>query len=194
MDRKLFSEEHALYRQSFKKFIDREVTPHQEKWREDGIVSREAWKKAGSEGFLCPWLPEELGGPGGDFFHSIIIMEELARAYESGFAMSLHSDVVVPYLYSFGTDEQKKRWLPGCASGDLITAVAMTEPGTGSDLAAIQTTAKKDGDDYIINGSKTFISNGHLSDLVIVAAKTEIIDSVGLLKKSEALLREPRDA
>ncbi len=173
MERRLFSEDHEIFRQSFRKFVEKEVLPNQERWRENGIVDRETWKKAGESGFLCAWLPEEYGGAGGDFLHSVIIIEELGRAYESGFAMSLHSDVVVPYLASFANEAQKKRWLPGCASGDLITAVAMTEPGTGSDLAAITTTAKRDGDHYVIDGSKTFISNGHLCDLVVVAAKTE---------------------
>jgi len=173
MQRRLFSAEHEIYRQSFRKFVEKEVLPNQERWRENGIVDRETWRKAGEQGFLCAWLPEEYGGPGGDFLHAVIIIEELGRAYESGFAASLHSDIIVPYIHSYGTEEQKKRWLPGCASGELITAVAMTEPGTGSDLAAIATTAKRDGDHYVINGSKTFISNGHLCDLVIVAAKTE---------------------
>jgi len=173
MDRTLFSSDHDLFRQAFRQFVAKEVVPHQPRWREAGMVDRDAWRKAGAQGFLCPWLGEEHGGAGGDFLHSVIIMEELAYAYESGFAMALHSDIVVPYLYSFGNDEQKRRWLPGCASGELITAIAMTEPGTGSDLAAIKTTARKDGDDYVLNGAKTFISNGQLCDLVIVAAKTD---------------------
>jgi acyl-CoA dehydrogenase len=118
-------------------------------------------------------MEEELGGPGGDFLHAAVVMEELAGVYESGFAMSLHSDIIVPYLHSFGTDEQKRRWLPGCASGDLVTAIAMTEPGTGSDLARIATTALRDGDDYVLNGAKTFISNGILCDLCIVVARTD---------------------
>jgi acyl-CoA dehydrogenase len=173
VDRNLFDSDHENFRQSFRRFVEREIRPNQERWAAAGSVDRETWRKAGREGFLCPWLPEELGGAGGDFLHSVIIMEELARCYESGFAMSLHSDVVVPYLASFGSDEQKKRWLPGCASGDLVTAVAMTEPGTGSDLAAIKASAVRDGDDYIVNGSKTFISNGILCDLCIVAVKTD---------------------
>jgi acyl-CoA dehydrogenase len=173
MDRTLFSSEHALFRTSFRQFLDKEVRPHQARWMEHGQVDREAWRKAGAAGFLCPWLEEAWGGPGADWLCSVIVMEELARAYESGFAMSLHSDIIVPYLHSFGSDEQKRRWLPGCASGELITALAMTEPGTGSDLAAIKTTAVKDGDDYVINGSKTFISNGQLCDLVVVAVKTD---------------------
>jgi acyl-CoA dehydrogenase len=137
------------------------------------MVDRETWHKAGEGGFLCPWLEPEHGGAGGDFLHSVVVLEELSRAYESGFAMGLHSDIVVPYLHAFGDDAQKQRWLPGCASGDLVTAIAMTEPGTGSDLAAIATTARRDGDHYIINGAKTFISNGILCDLCIVAAKTD---------------------
>jgi acyl-CoA dehydrogenase len=173
MDRTLFSADHDTFRQAFRQFIDREIRPHQERWREHGQVDRETWRKAGAQGFLAPWLEEKYGGPGADFLCSVIVMEELARAYESGFAMSLHSDIVVPYLYSFGTDEQKQRWLPGTASGELVTALGMTEPGTGSDLAAIATTAVRDGDDYVINGQKTFISNGQLCDLVVLAVKTD---------------------
>ena len=173
MDRTLFTEEHQAFRKAFKQFVEREITPHQARWREQGQVDREVWRKAGAQGFLCPWLDEKYGGAGADFICSMIIMEELAHAYESGFALALHSDIIVPYLYSFGTEEQKQRWLPGCASGALVTALAMTEPGTGSDLAGIATTAVKDGDDYVINGAKTFISNGQLCDLVVVAAKTD---------------------
>ena len=173
MDRTLFSSDHGLFRQAFRQFVDKEIKPNQKRWAEAGQVDRAAWRKAGAAGFLCPWLPEALGGAGGDFLHSTIIMEELAYAYESGFAMALHSDVCAPYLETFGNAEQKQRWLPGCASGESILAIAMTEPGTGSDLAAIKTTAVRDGDDYVINGAKTFISNGQLCDLVIVAAKTD---------------------
>ena len=173
MDRTLYTEEHDAFRKAFRQFVEREITPHQARWREQGQVDREVWRKAGAQGFLCPWLEEKWGGPGADFLCSVIVMEELARAYESGFAMGLHSDIIVPYLHTFGTDEQRRRWLPGCASGGLVTALAMTEPGTGSDLAAIATTAVKDGDDYVITGAKTFISNGQLCDLVVVAAKTD---------------------
>jgi acyl-CoA dehydrogenase len=173
MDRNVFREEHELFRQSFKRFVEREIAPNQERWREAGIVDRDAWRKAGAGGFLCPWLETEYGGPGGDLLCSCVVIEELAFIYESGFAMSLHSDIIVPYIHEFGTDAQKKRWLPGCASGDLVTAIAMTEPGTGSDLASIATTAVRDGDDYVLNGAKTFISNGILCDLCIVAAKTD---------------------
>jgi acyl-CoA dehydrogenase len=174
MDRNIFREDHDLFRQSFRRFIEQEVKPNQEKWMEQGSVDREVWKKAGEGGFLCPWLETEYGGAGGDFLHSVVVIEELADAYDSGLAIPLHSDIVVPYIASFGTDEQKKRWLPKCASGELITAIAMTEPGTGSDLASIATTAVLDGDEYVINGAKTFISNGILCDLCIVAAKTDM--------------------
>ena len=172
MERTLFSEEHEIFREAFRRFLAREVVPHQEAWRDAGEVSREVWRTAGAAGFLCPWLSEEDGGPGGDFLHSVVVMEELARIYESGFAMSLHSDIVVPYLDEFGTDAQRGRWLAKCASGELVTAIAMTEPGTGSDLASMTTTARRDGDDYVLNGAKTFISNGMLCDLCIVAANT----------------------
>jgi acyl-CoA dehydrogenase len=173
MDRNLFDADHDTFRQSFRQFLAREVVPHQQRWREAGQVDREVWRKAGAQGFLCPWMEEKWGGAGADFLYSTIIIEELAYAYESGFAMSLHSDIIVPYLHSFASDEQKQRWLPGCASGEIVTALGMTEPSTGSDLAAIATTAVKDGDDYVINGSKTFISNGQLCDLVLLAAKTD---------------------
>ena len=173
MKRSLFTEDHEIFRDAFRQFVAREVLPHQEAWRENGIVSREVWKRAGEAGFLCPWLEEEYGGPGGDFLHSTIVIEELASAYESGFAVSLHSDIIVPYIHAFGTPEQKAHWLPLCASGQAITAIAMTEPGTGSDLAAVRTTAVRDGDEWVINGAKTFISNGILCDVCIVVAKTD---------------------
>ena len=171
MKRTLYSEEHGIFQNAVRQFIEREVKPHQERWMEQRMVDREVWKKAGEAGLLCTWVPEQYGGAGGDFLYAAIITEEFARAYESGFAIGLHSDVVVPYLYGAGTDAQKDRWIPGCVRGDIVTAIAMTEPGTGSDLAGMRTAAVKDGDDYIINGSKTFISNGQICDLVVVAAK-----------------------
>ena len=172
MKRKLFSEEHEIFRKAFRKFLEKEVIPYHEQWEKDGIVSREVWLKAGEQGYLCPWLPEEYGGYGADFLYSVVVIEECVKAGNHGFMASLHSDVVVPYLYSFGKKEQKEKWLPKLASGEFISAVAMTEPGAGSDLAAIATTAVKDGDDYIINGQKTFISNGLLCDICITAVKT----------------------
>ena len=177
MKRSLFSPEHDIYRKTVREFVAREVVPHQERWMERGMVDREAWQRAGAAGLLCPWLPEADGGPGGDLLHSAIIIEEFARVYESGFAVSLHSDVVVPYIHSFGSAELKARYLPGCVAGERITAIAMTEPGTGSDLAAIASTARLDGDHYVLNGAKTFITNGILCDLCIVAARTESGDN-----------------
>jgi len=172
LDRNIFRDDHDQFRRSFRRFIDLEVKPHQERWAAAGVVDRETWRKAGAGGFLCPWLESERGGAGGDFLHSVVIIEELAHAYEGGFAMSLHSDIVVPYIHEFGTEAQRQRWLPGCVAGDVVTAIGMTEPGAGSDLASISTTAVRDGDHYVINGSKTFISNGLSCDLCLVAAKT----------------------
>ena len=172
MERKLFGEEHRIFRDSLGKFIDREISPHFDQWETDGVVPREAWSKMGENGFLCPWLEEKYGGSGADFLCSIIICEELFYRGVTGLVAPLHSDIIVPYIYKLGNEEQKRRWLPGCASGEILTALAMTEPDTGSDVAAIRTTAIRDGDHYIVNGQKTFISIGVLSDLVIVAAKT----------------------
>jgi acyl-CoA dehydrogenase len=173
MERKLFREEHELFRRNVRAWVENEIVPFRDTWEEANIVPRELWRSAGAQGFLCCWMEDEWGGPGGDFLYSTVVTEELSRARASGVAFSLHSDIVVPYLHSFGTEEQKRRWLPRCATGELITAVAMTEPTTGSDLAAIRTTAIRDGDHYVLNGQKTFISNGHLCDLVVVAAKTD---------------------
>lgn len=174
MDRSVvFNEEHEMFRQAFRKWLEKEVVPHHEQWEKDGIVPREIWRAAGEQGFLCPSLPEEYGGVGADFLYSIIEIEECARARVTGLQFSLHNDIVVPYIYEFGTEEQKKKYLPGCATGEYLTAVAMTEPNTGSDLAGIRTTALKDGDDYVINGQKTFISNGQNSNLIVTVAKTD---------------------
>jgi acyl-CoA dehydrogenase len=174
MSRTLFKEEHEIFRDSFKKFLAKEVIPYLEKWEEDGIVPREMWNRMGANGFLCPWLDEKYGGSGAGFEYSVIINEELFYIGATGLIAGLHSDIIVPYIHSFGNEEQKMKWLPGCASGDIVTAIAMTEPGTGSDLAAIRTTAVRDGDEYVINGQKTFISIGVHCDLVIVAAKTDL--------------------
>jgi acyl-CoA dehydrogenase len=173
MKREIFTEEHEIFRDAFRKFLEQEVVPHQEEWLEAGIVTRDIWKKTGEQGFIAPWLAEEYGGAGADFLYSVVEIEEMARIAETGFALGLHGEVVMPYIDSFGNEEQKKRWLPGCASGDIITAVAMTEPNTGSDLQAIKMTATKDGDSYVLNGQKTFITNGMINDLVIVAALTD---------------------
>lgn len=176
MKRTIFSEDHDLFRQSFQQFLKEHVAPRQAKWKEDGMVDREIWKLAGEAGFLCPWLEEEYGGPGGDFLHTVIVTEELARFGESGWGAPVHSDIIVPYIYAFGTEEQKKKWLPKTASGEVITAIGMTEPGTGSDLAGIATKARREGDEYVINGAKTFISNGITCDLLVLAARTQNSD------------------
>lgn len=173
MPRKLFTEEHHIFRESFRKFLEKEVIPFLDKWEHDKIVPKDVWMKMGESGFLCPWLEEKYGGSNAGYEYSVVINEELSFVGATGLMAGLHSDIIVPYIHSFGNEEQKKRWLPGCASGNIITAVAMTEPGTGSDLAAIRTTAVKDGKDYVINGQKTFISNGINCDLVIVAVKTD---------------------
>jgi len=168
----LNSGDYKLFRDSFKKYIETELKPYYDSWEEDGLVPREVWRKCGENGFLCPWVDEEYGGSGADFGYSAIITEELAR-YGTNVMFPLHSDIVVPYIDSFGNPEQKKKWLPGCVSGEIIAAVAMTEPNAGSDLAAIKTTAIREGDHYVINGAKTFISGGHNCDIVVVACKTD---------------------
>jgi len=170
--RTLFDEEHDLFRKSVSAFFAKEITPYNDEWEQQGHISREAWLKTGEQGFLLTEVPEEYGGSAVDFRFSAILMEELAYSGNSGPGFALHSDIVAPYILHTCNDEQKKLWLPKMATGELISAIAMTEPGTGSDLQAVKTTAKKDGDDYIINGSKTFITNGYMCDLVIVVAKT----------------------
>jgi len=164
--------DYKIFRDAFKKFLRTEVIPYYEQWEKEGAVPREIWKKAGEHGFLCTWVDEKYGGAGAGFEYSAIITEELAKA-GTHIMFPLHSDIVVPYISTYGTEKQKQKWLPGCASGDIIAAVAMTEPDTGSDLAAIHTIAVREGNNYVINGTKTFISNGMLADLVIVACKTD---------------------
>ncbi|OUS26112.1 acyl-CoA dehydrogenase [Gammaproteobacteria bacterium 45_16_T64] len=174
MKRDIFEEEHLIFRDAFRKFVKEEVVPYTHQWIKDGIVDRSVWEKAGANGFLAPFVDEEYGGLGlKDFRYSCIMIEELSLVGESGFALSLHNDIIAPYLDTYGTDEQKKRWLPRVVSGEAILAIAMTEPGTGSDLQGIKTRLEDKGDHYILNGSKTFISNGILSDIVIVAAQIE---------------------
>ena len=170
---KHYTQEHQIFRESIRRYFEKEVTPHVETWEKAGIVPKEIWQNFGRQGFLCPWLPEIYGGVDADLLYSLISVEENAKTHFSGFLFFLHSDIIVPYIEAFGSEEQKHRWLPGCATGELITAIAMTEPGTGSDLAAIRTTAVRIGDHYVLNGQKTFISNGINCDLVIVVAKTD---------------------
>ncbi len=174
MTRDIFEAEHEDFRRTARTFFEKEVVPFQDQWDKDGIVPRELWTKAGAAGLLCFDVPEEYDGPGiDDFRFNVILSEEQGRIGASGPGFSVHSDIIVPYLTSLGTDEQKRRWLPGCVSGDLVTAIAMTEPGAGSDLQGIRTTAVDKGDHYVLNGSKTFISNGIHADLVIVVARTD---------------------
>jgi alkylation response protein AidB-like acyl-CoA dehydrogenase len=176
VDRTIFDEEHEMFRKAFRTFVEREMVPHREEWDRAGLVDRSIFTKAGEAGFIAMAVPESYGGAGvKDFRYNLAIIEELTRAdvYPHGMGLTLHSDVCLPYFLEYTTAEQQQRWLPGIASGDLVTAVAMTEPGIGSDLASMSTTAQRDGDTYVINGSKTFITNGINADLVIVAAKTD---------------------
>ncbi|WP_182902892.1 acyl-CoA dehydrogenase family protein [Microbispora sp. H10830] len=174
MRRDLFDEEHDLFRETVREFMAREVVPHHAQWEKDGIVPREVWKKAGELGMFGFSVPEEYGGSGiTDFRYNMVIVEEIIRVGASGLGFGLHNDIMAPYMVDLTNDEQKQRWLPGFASGELITAIAMTEPGAGSDLQGIRTTAVREGDHYVVNGQKTFITNGINSDLVVVVTKTD---------------------
>ena len=166
-------EEMDIFSDAVGQFFEKECAPHVPAWRKAGVVPREIWKKAGEMGLLCASVPEEYGGAGGDFRHEAIIIEQQQWKGVDGFGITLHNAIIAPYITAFGTEEQKRRWLPRMASGELVTAIAMTEPGAGSDLQNIKTTAIKDGDGYVINGSKTFISNGQTANLVLVCAKTD---------------------
>jgi len=174
MDRGIFDQEHEMFRDAARSFLQNEIAPHADRWAEQEIVDREAFLKAGEQGMLCMWADEKYGGAGvSDFRYEQILLEENARYGDVGFFIFLHSRLVGPYIGHLGTAEQKARWLPKCVSGESILAIAMTEPGAGSDVSGIRTTAQDKGDHYLLNGSKTFISNGILADLVIVAAKTD---------------------
>jgi acyl-CoA dehydrogenase len=168
-----YTDEHHTFRDMVADFVDNEVAPNHEQWEREKIVPREMWAKAGQLGMICPNFPSEFGGSDADFLYNVIVIEELARVGASGFFISLHADVIAPYILHYANEEQKKRWLPGVTDGTRILAVAMTEPNAGSDLAGIQTSAVDKGDHYLVNGSKTFISNGYLSDLVITVVKTD---------------------
>ncbi|MDR7168925.1 acyl-CoA dehydrogenase [Nocardia kruczakiae] len=174
MERTLFEPEHDLFRESYRKFLDQHVAPHHAEWEQSGVVDRQLWLEAGKQGFLGMAVPEEFGGGGvKDFRYNAVITEETTKGQYSGLGFSLHNDVIAPYLLELANDEQKQRWLPGFCSGEIITAIAMTEPGTGSDLQGIKTRAVRDGDDWVLNGAKTFITNGINSDIVIVVAQTD---------------------
>ena len=169
----ILEQEHEDFRAVARAFFDKEVVPFHAQWERDGIVDRAVWRRAGERGLLCFDVEETYGGPGiADFRYNMVLAEESARAGASGPGFAVHTDIIVPYISSLGTAEQKQRWLPGCVSGDLVTAIAMTEPGAGSDLQGIRTTAVDAGDHYVLNGSKTFISNGILADLVVVVCRT----------------------
>jgi acyl-CoA dehydrogenase len=171
--RTVLREDHEALRTTVRRFLERECLPRQTQWDREGRVDRETWLKAGREGLLCTTLDPEWGGAGGDFGHAAVIVEEIARSATSGLGFGLHSDIVAPYIERLGTLEHKRRWLPSCARGETILAIAMSEPGAGSDLKSIRTTARRDGDDYVVSGQKTFISNGLNCDLVVVVAKTQ---------------------
>ncbi|ANB55974.1 hypothetical protein GFC29_510 [Anoxybacillus sp. B7M1] len=166
-------EEHRIFRSSFRKFLEKEAAPYYLDWEKQGLIPRGFWEKMGDNGFLCPWIDEKYGGLSADFGYSVVINEELEKIGSSLIGIGLHNDIVIPYIESYGTEEQKKKWLPKCLTGEMITAIAMTEPGAGSDLADISTTAIKHGDYYVVNGQKTFITNGIHADLVIVVCKTD---------------------
>lgn len=171
--RTLFSPEHELFRSSVRKFLEIEAVPFHLQWEKAGQVDRELWNKAGEQGFLCPCTPEEYGGFGADWLYTAIVDEEIAYSGCTGIGWGLHSNIVGPYVEHYGNEEQKLRYLPKMVTGECVTAIAMTEPGAGSDLQGIKTTAVLDGDHYILNGSKTFITNGQHADMVIVVAKTD---------------------
>lgn len=173
MERLYLTEEHEIFRQALRKFFEKEAVPNYEQWEKNKEVPRSFWKKLGEQGYLCPQVEEKYGGLGTDFGYAVVMNEEMERVGTGMVGISLHNDIVIPYIESYGTEEQKQRWLPGALTGDIITAIGMTEPGAGSDLANIQTTAIRDGDDYIINGEKTFITNGYTADLVVLVCKTD---------------------
>ncbi len=171
--RTVYSEDHEIFRDQVRRFFDRHVVPFHRQWERDGVVPRALWLEAGKQGILCPMLGEEWGGAGADFGYSAVIIEEIGRNGCSGPGFPLHSDIVVPYIEDLARPEKKREWLPGMARGEIIGAIAMTEPGMGSDLKAMRTTARRDGDHWVISGQKTFISNGQNAGLVIVCCKTD---------------------
>ncbi|WP_406945147.1 acyl-CoA dehydrogenase family protein [Halobacillus sp. SY10] len=167
------TEEHEILRQSLRKFLEKEAYPYYDEWEKAGEVPRAFWRKLGEQGYLCPWLDEKYGGFGADFGYSVVINEEMEKVGTGLIGVGLHNDIVVPYLHAYGTEEQKQKWLPKCTTGECITAIAMTEPGAGSDLASIRTTAVENEKGFTLNGEKTFITNGIHADLVVVVCKTD---------------------
>jgi len=173
----VYTEAHNQFRERLRAFLAEEVTPFADRWEEEKIVPKSVWQKMGRGGFLCTDIAPEYGGMGGDYLYSLIVAEELTKTCQTGLATPLHSDIVVPYISSFGSEKLKQKYLPGCVSGDIVTAVAMTEPGAGSDLAGMTTAAVEEGDEVVLDGSKTFISNGINADLVIVAARDPDVEN-----------------
>jgi alkylation response protein AidB-like acyl-CoA dehydrogenase len=173
IERSLFMAEHRIFRETVRRFVEKEIVPYHSQWEKDGIVPRELWLKAGQAGLLCCTVPEEYGGLGGDYLFDVIVFEELWRAGASGPGFLIHTDLVATYILTFGTEEQKHKWLPKMVSGEAIGSLGMTEPHAGSDLKAIRTKAIRDGDDFIINGQKVFISNGQMCDILVLATKTD---------------------
>ena len=171
--RTLFAPEHETFRDSVRRFMQEEVVPHDERWQEQGYADKDVWRKAGANGFLCPTMPPEYGGAGADKLYSVVLMEEQARANNSTLGFGLHSEIVAPYLLAYGSEALKKKYLPKMASGEMVGAIAMSEPAAGSDLQGVKTTAQRKGDFHLLNGSKTFITNGWNCDLAIVVAKTD---------------------
>ncbi len=170
--RTLFDRDHESFRDSVQSFIAKEIEPHYAQWERDGVVPRSVWLEAGRMGMLCPTVPEEYGGPGGDFLHSVIMTEEMARAGAMAPTFYLQSEIVAPYILHFGTEEQKHHWLPRMASGEVVSAVGMSEPNGGSDLANLSTSAKRVGDEFVVNGQKVFITSGHTADLLVLSCRT----------------------
>ncbi|SEI12227.1 acyl-CoA dehydrogenase family protein [Paracoccus alkenifer] len=173
IERSLFNEEHELFRATVRRFVEKEITPYHAQWEKDGVVPRELWLKAGEQGLLCCTVPEEYGGLGLDYLFDVVVFEELWRAGASGPGFLIHTDLVATYIMSFGTEEQKRKFLPKMVTGEWIGALGMTEPHAGSDLKAIRTRATRDGDDFVINGQKVFISNGQSADVLVCATKTD---------------------
>ena len=173
IERTLFNEEHEMWRESVRRFVEQEIVPFHAKWERDGIVPRELWLKAGEHGLLCCTVPERYGGPGLDYLFDVVVFEELWRVGASGPGFLIHTDLVATYILTFGTEEQKCHWLPKMVKGEAIGSLGMTEPHAGSDLKALRTQANRDGDDFIINGQKVFISNGQMCDVIVLATKTD---------------------
>ncbi len=171
--RRVFREDHNMFREQARRFVEREITPHLHEWEKQGIVPKEVWRKAGEMGLLCSTVPEEYGGAGGDYGHSAVMIEELARANATAVGFTTHSEIVAPYLIAYGSEEQKLKWLPEMVSGNMIGVIAMSEPGIGSDLRSMRTQVRREGDEYVVSGQKTFITNGGNADLVVTATKLD---------------------